>query len=277
MDENEAVYDAVLQAIRHNQPACLLTVIEARGSTPRETGAKMLLRGDGSTVGTIGGGAVEAAALERARAALSCGDSQLEQYSIRGESEDDLGACGGEVQVFIEVLRLKSTLLIAGAGHVAQPLAEMGHLLGFRTVVVDDRAELLTRERFPHVDELVATDFSRLADEVAVSSRTFVVIVTRGHVHDAVVLQQMLSTPAAYIGMIGSRRKVRTVFEDLLAKGASGDRLAEVHAPIGLRTGGQTPAEIALGIMDEIVLAQHGGTGEPLSWRDNPLRAANQE
>jgi xanthine dehydrogenase accessory factor len=277
MDENEAVFEAALQAIRHNQPACLLTVVEALGSTPRETGAKMLLRADGSTVGTIGGGAVEASALQHARAALGDGRTSLEHYSILGQSEDDLGVCGGEVRVFIEVLQLKPTLLIAGAGHVAQPLAEMGHLLGFRTVVVDDRAELLTRERFPHVDELVATDFSKLVEEVAVSTRTFVVIVTRGHVYDAVVLQQVLGTPAAYIGMIGSRRKVGTVFEDLLDKGASRDRLAQVHAPIGLRTGGQTPAEIALSIMDEIVLAQHGGTGEPLSWRDNPLRAGSQD
>jgi xanthine dehydrogenase accessory factor len=237
----------------------------------------MLLRGDGSTVGTIGGGAVEATALEHAKAALGDGQARLEHYSILGESEDDLGVCGGEVRVFIEVLQLKPTLLIAGAGHIAQPLAEMGRLLGFRTVVVDDRHELLTAERFPHADELVATGFDKLAEEVPVTPRTFVVIVTRGHVHDAVVLQQVLSTPAAYIGMIGSRRKVRTVFEDLLSRGASEERLAQVHAPIGLRTGGQSPAEIAVSIMDEIVLVQHGGTGEPLSWRDNPFRAASQE
>jgi xanthine dehydrogenase accessory factor len=111
---------------------------------------------------------------------------------------------------------------------------------------------------------------------VSVTPHTYVVIVTRGHVHDAVVLQQVISSHAAYVGMIGSRQKVRTVFEDLLAQGASEERLARVHAPIGLRTGGQTPAEIAVSIMDEIVLVQHGGTGEPLSWRDNPLRTVGQ-
>jgi xanthine dehydrogenase accessory factor len=277
VDENEAVFEATLQAIREHQPACLLTIIEARGSTPREAGAKMLLRADGSIVGTIGGGAVEATAIEHAKAALSSGKSGMTQYSIRGEDPQGLGACGGEVQVFIEVLRLKPTLLIAGAGHIAQPLAELGYLMGFRTVVCDDRADLLSRERFPHADELLAMDLHHFAKQASITSRTSVVIVTRGHQHDASVLRQAVSTPAAYIGMIGSRSKVRKVFEDLLRDGVPEEKLLQVHAPIGLRTGGQTPAEIALSIMAEIVLVQHGGTGEPLSWRDNPLRSGSKE
>jgi xanthine dehydrogenase accessory factor len=275
VDENEAVFEATLRAIREHQPACLLTVIDARGSTPREAGAKMLLRSDGSIVGTIGGGAVEATAIEDAKAALSSGQSRVVQYSIRGKDRHDLGVCGGEVQVFIEVLRLKPTLLIAGAGHIAQPLAEQGHLMGFQVVVCDDRDDLLSRERFPHADELLAMDFAHFARQVSITSRTYVVIVTRGHQHDTTVLRQAVSAPAAYIGMIGSRNKVRKVFEDLLDDGVPEEKLAQVHAPVGLRTGGQTPAEIALSIMAEIVLVQHGGTGEPLSWRDNPLRAGS--
>jgi len=227
-------------------------------------------------VGTIGGGAVEATAIEDAKAALSSGQSSVVRYSIRGDDPQDLGVCGGEVQVFIEVLRLKPTLLVAGAGHIAQPLADLGHLMGFRTVICDDRDDLLSRERFPHADELLAMDLANLAKAASINSRTFVVIVTRGHQHDATVLRQVVSTPAAYIGMIGSRNKVRKVFEDLLADGLPAEKLAQVYAPIGLRTGGQTPAEIALSIMAEIVLVQHGGTGEPLSWRDNPLVAGGE-
>ncbi len=277
MDENEAVFEATLRAVREHQPACLLTIIEARGSTPREPGAKMLLRADGSMVGTIGGGAVEATAIEDAKAALSSGQSSVVRYSIRGDDPQDLGVCGGEVQVFIEVLRLKPTLLIAGAGHIAQPLAELGHLMGFRTVVCDDRVDLLSRERFPHADKLLPMDLAGFTEQALINSRTFVVIVTRGHRDDATVLRQVVTTPAAYIGMIGSRNKVRKVFDDLLADGIPGEKLAQVHAPIGLRTGGQTPAEIALSIMAEIVLVQHGGTGEPLSWRDNPLVAGGRD
>lgn len=275
MEENEAVYEAVLEAIRKNQPASLLTVIEVRGSTPREVGAKMLLRADGSTVGTIGGGALEASAIADAKAALNSGTSRVTEYSLRGESAQDLGVCGGEARVFIEVLRMKPTLLIAGAGHVAQPLAQFGHLLGFCTVVVDDRSEFVERARFPHADELVVTPFEGLLEKVTITAQTFVVIVTRGHQFDSLVLRQVLTTPAAYVGMIGSRRKVRTVFKRLLSDGVPEDKLAQVYAPVGLRTQGQTPAEIALSIMAEIILVQHGGTGEPLSWRDNPLRSAN--
>jgi len=143
-------------------------------------------------------------------------------------------------------------------------------------VVVDDRPEFLTQARFPHADELLATSLASLVEKATITPQTFVVIVTRGHQHDELVLRQALTTPAAYIGMIGSGKKVRTVFERLVGDGVPEERLAQVYAPVGLRTGGQTPAEIALSIMAEIILVQHNGTGEPLSWRDNPLRAMAQ-
>ncbi len=274
MNENEQVYEAILQAIRENQAACVLTIVEAQGSTPREVGVKMLLRVDGSTVGTIGGGALEAAALADGRDALQQGASRTAAYSVRGQDEHDLGICGGEARVFIEVLGLRQTLLIVGAGHVSQPLAELGHLLGFRTVVADDRAEFATQARFPHADELLAVPLDRLLEHVTVGAQTHVVIVTRGHQYDEAALRQVVDKPVAYIGMIGSRRKVRTVFERMMAEGVPAEKLARVYAPVGLRTGGQTPAEIAVSIMAEIVAVQHGGTGEPLSQRDNPLHAA---
>ena len=272
METSEAVYQAVVEAIRQNRPACVLTIVEVSGSTPRGVGAKMLVRADGSSVGTIGGGALEAAALSDAREALRSGASRLVEYSVRGDAPEALGTCGGDVRLFIEALPPRSTLFIVGAGHVAQPLAEFGHILGFRTVVVDDRAEFASRDRFPHADELVVTPFESLLDRVTVTPQSYVVIVTRGHHHDRVVLHHALPTPAAYIGMIGSQSKVRQLFEQLLAEGASRELLARVYAPVGLCTGGQTPAEIALSIMAEIVLVQHGGTGEPLSWHGNPLR-----
>jgi len=270
MDENEKVLQQALQALGDSQAACLVTLIEVRGSTPRGVGAKMLVRSDGSTAGTIGGGAMEAAAVRDALAALEEGQSRIEVYSLR--DEDDLGLCGGEVRAFFDVLRVSPTLLVVGAGHVCQPLAELGHLLGFRVVVFDDRAELLTRERFPHTDRLVAGNFDALPDHVAITPSTYIVIVTRGHEHDAAVLSQVLSSPAPYIGMIGSLKKVRSLFEGLMNAGHSEAELARVHAPIGLGLGGQTPAEIALSVMAEVILVKYGGHGQPLSWSGNPLR-----
>jgi xanthine dehydrogenase accessory factor len=265
VQEKGTIYQAVLDAIDSNQPACILTLIQTRGSTPREVGAKMLLQADGSTVGTIGGGAFEQAALDDAKAAMVNGVSRIVEYSLQGDGEADLGVCGGEAKVYIEVLRSRPTLLILGAGHVAQPLAEFGHLLGFRTVVVDDRPEFATSARFPNADELVVVPFDGVTQKVAIDSDTFAVVVTRNHEFDGLALREMLSTPAPYVGMIGSRSKVRTVFDLLLQEGQSHQRLAQVRAPIGLNIGGYTPAEIALSIMAEIVMTRHGGSGESLS------------
>jgi xanthine dehydrogenase accessory factor len=277
MQEHEAVYAAILDALHTGQSACVLTVIEARGSTPREAGTKMLLRADGSTAGTVGGGALEAAALADARKALADGESRVGRYALLGQTEQDLGVCGGEASVFIEVLQAKPTLLIVGAGHVGQPLAEFGHLLGFRTIVADDRPEFASVARFPQADELVVTPLAELTNRVTITPRTFIVIVTRGHEHDELVLRQVVSSPAAYVGMIGSRRKVRAVFERLLADGVPKADLARVYAPVGLRTGGQTPAEIAVSILAEIISAQHGGSGEPMSCHDNPARTGHAD
>jgi xanthine dehydrogenase accessory factor len=270
MDENEKVLQQALQTLGDNQAACLVTLIEVRGSTPRGTGAKILVRGDGSTAGTIGGGAMEAAVVRDALSALEEGESRIESYSLR--DQDDLAACGGEVRAFLDVLRVSPTLLVAGAGHVCQPLAELGHLLGFRVVVVDDRADLLTQDRFPHADRLPVGTFDAFLDHIAVTPSTYIVIVTRGHEYDATVLSRVLGSPAPYIGMIGSLKKVRSVFEALVAAGHSEAELARVHAPIGLGLGGQTPAEIALSVMAEIILVKYGGNGQPLSWSGNPLR-----
>ena len=273
MQEKERVYQAALDAIRSSQPACVLTLIHSEGSTPREAGAKMLLRADCSTVGTIGGGTFEQSALDDARAAMETGVSRVVEYSLQGQGEAKLGICGGKAKVYLEVLQPRCTLLILGAGHVAQPLAEFGHLLGFRTVVVDDRPEFASPARFPHADELMVTDFHNLAQRLIISADTFAVIVTRNHEFDAVVLRELLSLPLRYVGMIGSRNKVRAVFERLLSEGEPRERLSQVRAPIGLNTGGHTPAEIALSIMAEVVMVQHNGSGEPLSSLDNMLRS----
>ena len=275
MDEKELVYQEVLGAIRSGDPACLLTLVEVRGSTPREVGAKMLLLADGSTVGTIGGGPMEAAALRDAKEALAANESRMSYYSLLGESSSDLGVCGGDARVFVEVLHPKPTLLIVGAGHVGQPLALFGERLGFRVVVADDRAEFANRERFPGADQLIVGPYEELSQRISPGPQTYVVIATRGHEFDEQVLQQFLDCQAAYIGMIGSKVKVRSVFDSLLAKGVAAEKLARVHAPIGLRIGGQTPAEIALSILAEIVAVQHGGDGEPMSRKDNPVAIAD--
>jgi xanthine dehydrogenase accessory factor len=174
----------------------------------------------------------------------------------------------GGIELYVERWAPSPELLIVGAGHVARPLATVGRLLDFRVVVLDDRPEMATRERFPEADRVVVvTDFDHPFAGVTVGPRTSLVLVTRGHRHDYDCLRALAATGVepAYVGMIGSRRRVRAAFEQLAAEGVEAAWLARIHAPLGLDVGAETPAEIAIAVGAEIVLAARGGTGRPLS------------
>ncbi|MDQ7029219.1 MAG: XdhC/CoxI family protein [Ardenticatenia bacterium] len=173
---------------------------------------------------------------------------------------------GSPLELFVEVLGYSPTLLIVGAGHIAQPLADMGKRCDFRVVVVDDRPQFTSRERFPTADELIVAPFDEALGHFPFDLDTYVVLVTRGHRHDVDALLHVIQHPVAYVGMIGSRRRIRGVFQLLMAQGKLTDeQAARVHAPIGLDIGAETPAEIAVAVMAEIILVRRGGTGRPLS------------
>jgi len=230
-------------------------------------GTKMLIRPDGTSMGTVGGGALEAAIVEAAQEALAEGKSRLVHYGLRADKhEQDLGVCGGDLDVFIDVIAPQLTLLLIGAGHVAVPLAELAHLLGFRTVVFDDRAEYANRDRFPQAEEVLVEDFDVGLSALDITPNTWVVIATRSHESDAAALRAVIGSPAAYVGLLGSRRKVSLIFKALREE-VGEERLARVYAPVGLDLGAETPEEIALSIMAEIVMVRRGGKGQPLSAR----------
>jgi xanthine dehydrogenase accessory factor len=243
----------------------LVTIVDAQGSTPRKTGAKMLVLSDGTTLGTVGGGKIEHQATQDAVEALREGTSRLVPYGLRSEGEHALGmACGGEASVFLEVHIPVRTLVIVGAGHIAQKLCPMARLLDFRVVVVDDRPDFAVAERLPDAEAVILGDPAETASLVTIDRWTAAVIVTHGHVHDEAALASVLGTEAAFIGMIGSRAKVRAVFAHLEAGGVSRDALARVHSPVGLDLGGETPGEISLSIMAQIVALSHGRGGDHL-------------
>jgi xanthine dehydrogenase accessory factor len=258
------IYQAAASAVERGEAVALATIVRVAGSTPRGVGTKMLIRADGTGEGTVGGGELEARVVAVAREALRAGEPRLVSFTLHDTEAGDAAICGGQADVFIDVLLPHPTLLIVGAGHVAVPVARLGTLLGFRTVVLDDRAEFASKERFPRAGELIVGDIPVELAQFSVNAQTHVVIVTRGHAHDEAALRAVLDSPAAYIGMIGSRRKVRTVFDHLRAAGVSEDALARVRAPIGLDIGAETPAEIAVSIMAEIVMLHRGGRGDPL-------------
>ena len=293
----------------------LCVVVASRGSTPQEAGAKMLVIADGRTVGTLGGGGVEAEVRRRALELLPAGASKRLQFRLDHDyGWDDGLICGGTMDILVRLLegpadaalfgaalndlaagreaviehpfpdggaafvdRVEPAprLLLAGAGHGGQVLGDIAATLGFDVAVIDDRADCASAERFPRATERIVGDIEFELRRFPIDGRTYVVIVTRGHRHDGRALAVVLASPARYVGLIGSKRKVLTIFRDLLGQGASLEALCRVRAPIGLEIGAVTVPEIATSIAAEIVAVRRGrddGPAHPMKFDVNRLR-----
>ena len=248
------IYQEIVRIKAEGEEAALVIIVSATGSTPREEGAKMLVKPDGSILGTIGGGSLEAQIIEEAVKVIKQGKpKRLHRSLTASEAEEEGMICGGDLEVFIEPILTSPTLYIFGGGHIALALTKMGKLVGFNITVIDDRAEFASSERFPEADVILAEDFTKSFPKMKIDKSSYIVIVTHGHQHDEVVLEWAVGTPAKYIGMIGSKTKNATIFTHLLAKGISQEQLGRVHAPIGLEIEAQTPEEIAVSILAEVI------------------------
>lgn len=252
----EEVYAAALEAIRGGEPAAVVTVIEARGSTPRQAAAKMLVYADGRILGTVGGGAVEARAIEEAQAAIGENQSRELAYTLVDEARGDPGICGGDMRLFVEVLAPRPTLLIVGGGHVGQALAELGAFLDYRIVVLDEREAMVTPERFPWAETLLTGDPAGRVADFPLTKHTYVALVTPHYTLDERVLAVLADRAVAYVGMIGSRRRSALTFERARDHGLPEDFLEQVHTPIGLDIGAESPREIAVSILAEVIAVQ---------------------
>jgi xanthine dehydrogenase accessory factor len=249
----DQVYKALAEAIEQNKSAAVATVVKTLGSSPRNVGSKMLIYPDGAIVGSVGGGEMEARVIEAGRAAIRDGQPRYLDMTLSNENRGDPLICGGEMEIFVEPLLVTPILLIVGAGHIGVACAELAKFLGFHVVVVDDRAELVTRERFPLADELHAGDTVEELGQLDITPQTYVVLTTRAHTMDAPALRAVIDKPAAYIGMLGSKRRVLTVFEMLKQEGVREEALQRVCAPIGMAIGAETPQEIAVSILAEVI------------------------
>jgi xanthine dehydrogenase accessory factor len=253
------VLEAVLRAEARGEPAALVTVVSTEGSTPQKAGARMLVHADGRIVGTIGGGCLEAEMTRRAREAVGGRRPQLVSYDLTPEQAGEDGlVCGGRMQVFIEPIEGTPVLCLFGAGHVAQPLARMAKACGFRVELVDDRAKFANAERFPEADLIVVDDFGAAAERLTLGPGSYAVVVTRGHRGDAEALQAVLGRGLRFVGLLGSRPKVVHIFAALRERGVAAAELAAVHAPVGLEIGAQTPEEIAVSILAEMIAFRRG-------------------
>jgi len=247
------IYQEIVRIIERGENAALATVIGCKGSTPGKESAKMLIRADGTCIGTIGGGCTEAEVWALAREVLSTDRPIRKSFKLTLDHAEQEGlACGGIVEIFVEPIG-QPVVYIFGAGHIARALANITTLVGMSTVVVDDREQYASRAHFPEPARLVVSDFSTVFGELHINESSYLVIVTRGHRHDQVVLGEALGTSASYIGLIGSRSKIGRIFRALEDRGADPARLRSVKAPIGLDIGSRTSEEIAVSIAAQLI------------------------
>jgi len=295
----KAIAREIVRRCSHGERVALCTVVGTKGSTPQARGAKMLVLAGGQTLGTLGGGCVEAEVRSQAIKLLSTGTSKALRFSLDHDyGWDDGLICGGNMEIFIDVLRDRDVdrfaeiadaleqersatfefryaidereqryiedlgpppvLVIAGAGHVGQALAALAAELEFRVDVIDDRVEYLTEARFPRARARIIGEIESALREYPINADTYVVIVTRGHRNDGRALAAVVSSPAKYVGLIGSKRKIKAIMDDLAAQGVDRSSLLRVHAPIGFDIGAVTVPEIALSIAAELVAVRRG-------------------
>ena len=253
------IYQELTNIMQKGGRAVLATVITSQGSAPRNAGAKMLIKEDGSFIGTVGGGKLELQVVQKAPAVLKTGQSEIMHFDLSGKEPGGM-ICGGQVDVFLELIKSKETLFLCGAGHISFATAAIGKMLGFRIVVIDPRPEFNNKERFPDADSLVVEGFESGLAKANVTEDDYIIIYTPQHTYDEVCLQVACGKEAKYIGMVGSKKKVKEVKEHLLAKGISRKKLDSVHSPIGLEIEAETPEEIAISILAEVVQVRRMST-----------------
>lgn len=244
-----------LEAVERGEEVALATIISSPGPPLPAVGERALVWTDGRHLASSGLGTWAVALTEAGRRALAERRSGTATY---------FSETGETMVAFLEVIEPAPTLLVIGAGHIGQAVARLGKMLDFRVVVVDDRPDFASRERFPTADQVISGDFLTTLRSMAITPAYHIVLVTRGHRHDELCLREAAPSRAAYVGMIGSRRRVRIVLQHLLEDGVSPDALERVHSPIGLDIGAETPEEIAISIVAEIIKEKRGGSGQPM-------------
>ena len=349
------IYSEIIKALEKKEKVALATLINRVGSAPRAVGAKYLIKEDGASFGSIGGGCVEAEVWQEAQKVMEKREGRVLHFDLTSEQLAEGGlVCGGNIDIFLEPLRedfldvyqearrvrmgggsailatpvlvngnfpkgrglkvliknsgekvgsllggadlekkvlsegeevlrnkkprilafsredasvevllepvfCEPTIYIFGGGHVSEQVAPLAKNVHFKVVVIDDREIFANRERFPEADEVIVSEFEKCFDRLSIDESSYVVIVTRGHLYDGIVLEQALKSKARYIGMIGSRKKIGTLYQSLTAKGIAKETLGRVHAPIGIEINSETPEEIAVSIVAELIKVR----GEP--------------
>ena len=260
-----SILEQLARAEANDEPVALCTLINTSGSTPRHEGSKMLVYPDGHILGSIGGGEVESRVIQEALTALLNGKARRLSYNMVDPQRGDPGVCGGQVEVFVEPIIPRPEIVIIGGGHVGKAVAHLAHWLGFRVAVSDDRAEFCTKDANPDADRFFQVPMAELPHHLKITPQTYLVLTTRGMAVDVAGLPGLLESDAAYIGLIGSKRRWSMTRKALIETGIPQEKLDRVHSPMGLELNAETPEEIAVSIMAEILKYRNGGSGTSMS------------
>lgn len=255
------IFAEIAKLRREGRKAALATIIQVQGSIPSYESSKILVRDDGSIVGTVGGGCVEAEVWSTAQEVMREEKPRRLHFNLNNNPEMDNGLiCGGSLDIFVEPILATPTVYLLGGGHVSLYVSKVANLAGFDTVVVDDREAFASKDRFREARETFAGPWEQTLPKLSINDFSYIVIVTRGHKGDLDCLRWAVATPARYVGMIGSKRKIIEIFKLLEGEGIPSDRLDRVHSPIGLDIGALTPEEIAVAIVAEMISVRRNAT-----------------
>jgi xanthine dehydrogenase accessory factor len=261
---SQEVFEALNRALEAGEDAALVTIVSSQGSTPQRVGAKMLVFPDGRMVGTIGGGCYENDAFWKAKEAIQTRKPLLVKYDLNDDFAQENGlVCGGQMQVYIEPLESTPRLYVVGAGHVGYNLAKLAATIGFKIHVLDDREKFANQERFAEAEAVVVETIPEWLQKAEIPSSAYVVIVTRGHTHDLDALRSLAKRDLRYLGLIGSKAKVKRIYDALIEEGMPVEYLQRVHAPVGLDIGAVSPEEIAVSILAELIAVRRGKIHDP--------------
>lgn len=249
------IYEKLSEALKQNRSGVLMTVIDVKGSSPGKIGSKMLVFDDGEQLGTVGGGQIEYLAIKEARENMGKTGAWRKSYLL---SEDADMLCGGKLEILFEPFGQKERLYIFGAGHVGSAMAEIAPQANFFTTVIDNRPEFARPERLPKANRVLCGEYSQILPELTFDGNTYIMVVTHGHGFDQGIADYCLKQPFKYLGVIGSRKKAKTFFKQLAEAGHSEEQIERVFMPVGFDIGAETPFEIAISILAELIAVRYG-------------------
>jgi len=249
---NHSIYQQMSEMEQRGESFAVCTIIKNSGSTPRQTGSKMVVKQNGDVAGSIGGGEVEERVRQEALDAIRNNQAKTVNYRLNDPQKGDPGICGGEMELFIEPVCQASKIIIVGMGHVGKAAAFLAKWAGFRVAVSDDRPGM-SANMDTEPDESWIGPIEQLAEHIQIGEDSYIVLTTRNADLDIAGIPPLLDTPARYLGVIGSKRRWVATREGLANKGISAERISHVHTPIGLEIGAETPEEIAVSILAEII------------------------